>query len=245
MSRSTKLHALQLTDNEIGQLNGRYSEVKSLLGETGELLSARSRLQDAERALSQWRGRQRDQDLALQSLERKKKSSEQKLYGGKIRNPKELSDLQEEIASLDRRKGGIEDKLLETMLLIEEGEAEEHSAGTSLGAIEARWKADQQGLQAERAALEKRLAELNASREEQVVTIPAADLRSYEHLRPRKRGVAVAVLIGAECQGCMTSVSAARVKEARGDTLAFCGTCGRILCALGRGIQQERATQVG
>ena len=237
MSRSAKLHALQQTDSEIDQLSGRHSEVMSLLGETGELPTARSRLQDAERELSQWRGSQRDQDLALQSLEGKKKSSEQKLYGGKIRNPKELSDLQEEIASLDRRKGGIEDQLLETMLLIEEGEAEEAAASKSLAAIEARWNADQQDLRTERAALEKRLAELNAVREGQVATIPVADLRSYEHLRPRKRGAAVAVLIGAECQGCMTSVSAARVKEARGDTLAYCGTCGRILCAIGRSGQ--------
>ena len=74
MSRSAKLHALQQTDSEIDQLSGRYSEVKILLGETGELPSALSRLQDAERELSQWRGRQRDQDRALQSLEGKNKS---------------------------------------------------------------------------------------------------------------------------------------------------------------------------
>ena len=81
------------------------------------------------------------------------------------------------------------------------------------------------------AVLERELADLRARRQIQVRAVPPADLRSYEHLRPRKRNLAVAILLGAECQGCMTSVSAARVKEARSDALAYCGTCGRILFA--------------
>lgn len=234
MSRSSKLYALQQTDREIDQLNGRLLEVRSLLGETDALRSARDRLQHAEDMLSQYRVSQRKQDLDLQDLELKKKSSEQKLYGGKIRNPKELSDLQGEIASLDRRRGGIEDQLLETMVFIDEWENQLLEAGASLEQIEALWQATQKDLIDEQATVEIRLAELDQIRQGQLAFIPAADQRSYKHLRPRKRGIAVAILEGAECQGCMTSVSAARVKEARSDSLAYCGTCGRILHIMGR-----------
>lgn len=233
MSRSANLYALQQTDSEIDTRTARLAEINSLLGETEELVSARQRLQRAGEALSQWRTQQRNQDLVLQDLERKRKSSELKLYSGKIRNPKELSDLQEEISSLNRRKGVIEDKLLEIMLSVEEGEAEESEADETLKQLEEEWKAEQVDLLAENEALENELADLSARRQFQVRAIPPADLRSYEHLRPRKRNLAVAILRGAECQGCMTSVSAARAKEARSDALAYCGTCGRILFAKG------------
>jgi predicted nucleic acid-binding Zn-ribbon protein len=233
MSRSANLYALQQIDHETDSHRGRLAVINDSLGETNELRSARSRLNQAHEMLSQWRTKQRDQELVLQGLEQKRQASEHRLYGGKIRNPKELSDLQEEVASLGRRRASIEDELLETMMMVEEGEAEEKEASESLSRINGQWERDQAGLQAEKETLEGRLLELTALRQQRVASIAPADLESYEHLRPRKRGVAVAVLQGDECQGCMITVSAARVKQARSDVLAYCGTCGRILHVIG------------
>ncbi len=233
MGRSANLYALQQIDHEADSHRDRLAVVNELLGETDELQSARDRLTQAQETLSQWRARQRDQELVLQGLDQKRQASEQRLYGGKIRNPKELSDLQEEVASLGRRRASIEDELLETMMMVEEGEAEEREASESLSRISAQWERDQVELQAEKETLESRLLELAALRQQRVASTVPADLGSYEHLRPRKRGVAVAILKGDECQGCMTTVSAARVKEARSDALAYCGTCGRILHVMG------------
>jgi predicted nucleic acid-binding Zn-ribbon protein len=233
MSRSANLYALQQIDHETDSHRDRLAVVNESLGETGELQSARQRLKQAQETLSQWRTKQRDQELVLQSLDQKRQASEQRLYGGKIRNPKELSDLQEEVASLGRRRASIEDELLETMVMVEEGEAEEREASESLRRTSGQWERDQAELQVEKETLESRLLELSALRQQRVASLPPADLKSYEHLRPRKRGVVVAILQGDECQGCMTTVSAARVKEARSDTLAYCGTCGRILHVIG------------
>jgi predicted nucleic acid-binding Zn-ribbon protein len=233
MSRSANLYALQQIDHETDSHRDRLAVVNESLGETGELQSARQRLKQAQETLSQWRTKQRDQELVLQSLDQKRQASEQRLYGGKIRNPKELSDLQEEVASLGRRRASIEDELLETMVMVEEGEAEEREASESLRRTSGQWERDQAELQVEKETLESRLLELSALRQQRVASIPPVDLKSYEHLRPRKRGVVVAILQGDECQGCMTTVSAARVKEARSDTLAYCGTCGRILHVIG------------
>lgn len=229
MSRSANLYALQQIDQETDSRRVRLSVVIESLGETKELQSARQRLGQAQSELSKWRTRQRDQELVLQELDQKKQDSERKLYGGKIRNPKELSDLQEEVASLGRRRTAAEDDLLEIMLTAEDGDAEEREATESLNRVTAQWESNQAELRAEKETLENRLLELAARRQQRIATIAAADLADYEHLRPRKRGAAVAILDGDECQGCMTTVSAARVKEARSDALAHCGTCGRIL----------------
>jgi len=233
MSRSADLYALQQIDHETDSRRARLAVVNESLGETDELRAAHQRLIQAQEMLSRWRTRQRDQELALQSLDQKRQASERRLYGGKIRNPKELSDLQEEVESLGRRRASIEDELLEIMLMVEEGEAEEREASESLSRIEGQWERDQADLQAEKEGLEKRLLELDELRRQRVASIAPADLNDYEHLRPRKRGVAVAILQGDECQGCMTTVSAARVKEARSEALAHCGTCGRILHVMG------------
>lgn len=233
MRRSASLYALQQIDHETDSRRARLAEVNDSLRETDELLRARQRLDVAQAALSEWRIKQRNQELVLKGLEQKRQDSERRLYGGKIRNPKELSDLQEEIASLSRRKASTEDGLLEIMLTVEEGETESSEASDDLARITARWDKDQADLQAEKEELESRLLELAALRERQVAVISPADLADYTHLRPRKRGAAVAILDGDECQGCMTAVSAARVREARSDALAHCGTCGRILHVTG------------
>lgn len=229
MSRSANLYALQEIDNEIDTQSQRLNQINALLGETQELLAARARLEKAQADLASWRAKQRDQDLLFQSLDQKIRLSEEKLYSGRIRNPKELSDLQEELDSLNRRKALVEDQLLEIMLAIEDFESEEYQAKESLAQIQAAWEQEQANLLGEKKALELKLTDLDQRRQRQTALIPRSDLESYLHLRPRKGGVAVSILHGAECQGCMTSVSAARVKEARSDTLAYCGNCGRIL----------------
>ncbi len=232
MNRAANLYALQLTDSEIDRRRRRLAKVISLLGETEELAAARRRLEKAQAALAALRAKQRDQELALQTLERKRHASEQRLYGGQISNPKELSDRQEEIESLGRRKSASEEELLETMLQAEECEAERAGAAGDLGQTEAKWTVEQTDLRAEREEHQRQLAELEAEHNDRVTAISPADLSRYQHLRERKGGVAVTLLKGAECQGCMTAVSAARAREARGgESLALCGTCGRILFA--------------
>ena len=198
MGRSANLYALQQIDHEADSHRDRLAVVNESLGETDQLRSAHRRLQQAQETLSQWRTRQRDQELVLQSLDQKRQASEQRLYSGKIRNPKELSDLQEEVASLGRRRASIEDELLETMVMVEEGEAEEREASESLSRISGQWERDQAALLAEKETLESRLLELSALRQQRVASTAPADLKSYEHLRPRKRGVVVAILKGDE-----------------------------------------------
>jgi predicted nucleic acid-binding Zn-ribbon protein len=229
MSRSAPLYLLQQIDSEILSCRQRLAAIDGQLGETDELAAARNRLNEIRDSMRTSRVRQRDEELQLQSLQQKKRASEQRLYGGKVRNPKELSDLQAEIKSLTRRQEVIEEAVFEVMVTIEELETAENQSARDLQRIERKWEADQAELRAEQESTTKRLTELLTDRRTRADTIPPSDLDIYEHLRDRKGGLAVAQLTGAECQGCMTTVSASRVKEARGSTLAFCGTCGRIL----------------
>jgi predicted nucleic acid-binding Zn-ribbon protein len=229
MSRSAPLYALQQIDNKISACRQRLATINEQLGETEELVAMRDRLNEIRASLKTWRIRQRDEELQLHSVQQKMKASEHRLYGGRVRNPKELSDLQAEVKSLARRRQAIEESVFAAMLTIEELETTERRVAQDLHRMEQEWQAEQSELRAEQEAQTAHLAELLSDRKGTTDTILPADLSAYEHLRERKGGLAVAQLRGAECQGCMTTVSASRVKEARGNSLAFCGTCGRIL----------------
>jgi uncharacterized protein len=229
MSRSAPLYTLQQTDSKIHACRQRLDAIEGQLGETDELVALRLHLDSTRESLRATRVRQRDAELQLQSIQQKRRASELQLYGGKVRNPKELSDLQVEVKSLARRQESVEEFVFEGMVAIEELETTERAVARNLAQIELEWNASQADLLAEKAAQEAELTELLAERQTRAAALPASDLHTYEHLRERKGGVAVAQLKGPECQGCMAEVSASRAKEARGNSLAFCGTCGRIL----------------
>lgn len=232
MSRVGLLYRLQEVDTELDAKCHRRQQVEAGLGETDELGQVRTKLQQAEAAHRRWQATLRDLELKMAALENKIENNEQRLYSGTIRNPKELASLQEELVYLRRRKSNDEDKLLEAMIGVEEHEAAREDAQAQWEIVEAAWIAGQANLARERDDLSARLIELAEQRSAREQTVEQADLRIYKDLRRRKGGTAVARLQRNICSSCHVQVPTSLAQQARqGDTLVFCGSCGRILCA--------------
>jgi hypothetical protein len=123
----------------------------------------------------------------------------------------------------------MEDDVLEAMIMIEETQAEKAAADEALAEIEAEWEHRVAGLKVEQNELALRLNTLNGLRQKQVAMISPDILAEYDQLSQRRGGVAIAVLRGNECQGCQLTVSANKVKDAVEGKLVYCGSCGRIL----------------
>jgi len=230
MHRTERLYRLQCTDSEFDRLTRRLQEVEASLGETEELRQAHLDLQTVEQELHQLQARLRDLELENASLADKLEANEQRLYSGTVRNPKELTSLQEENEYLRRRKSQFEDVILEVMIEVEESQEQAHSARAHLAQVEERWRAEQERLTAERAELQASLAALSEKRQALRAAIPPDDLETYDDLRRRKGGQAVALLQEGTCQGCRVSLPSSKAQQVRqGDVLVFCGSCGRIL----------------
>lgn len=229
MGQVQSLYRLQQTDTEVQQKKQRLGQVIRAQKETEALLAARRRAQKAAAELQRWQTRQTDLALELESLNQKAKRSEKRLYSGNVKNPKELSDLQQEIDSLGRRRAALEDELLEAMIMIEEAEAEKEAADQALADIEAEWERSQAKLKQEQNELATRLNELNELRQQQLRSVPADALAEYEAIKQQRGGLAVVRLKHNICQGCQLTVSAQKVKEAQEGKLVYCGSCGRIL----------------
>lgn len=229
MSRAASLYRLQKLDSEADQKHSRLEAVRAALGETPALRRARARVQKASAAVQQWRVRQRDLDLAVRGIKDEIAAAEKQLYGGSIRNPKELTDLQAKAASLRRLLEHKENDLLEAMIGLEEAEAELESAQAQQAETEAGWQADQGVLAAEVEQLERRLAEIDREREALLPSLRADDLTLYRSLRQRRGGIAVTMMRGGACTACGMEVPPGRLEQGRAAGLLTCGNCERIL----------------
>jgi predicted nucleic acid-binding Zn-ribbon protein len=176
------------------------------------------------------RAHRKELELADASLETRIKQADQRLYSGLVKNPKELLDLQNDIASLKKQKNTLDDQLFAAMVALEEAETELKTCADTLTRIEAEWRTNQGDLATELTQLEQDLAARTAEQAEARAKLGAPDLAQYDQLRRRKGGVVVVEMEGNVCGACGVRV-AAHVQQQIGqaDHLARCGNCERIL----------------
>ncbi|HFD39010.1 MAG TPA: hypothetical protein ENJ31_04065 [Anaerolineae bacterium] len=230
MSILQQLYRLQLVDSEWDEKSRRLEEVQASLGETDDLRRARQAVAEMEAELEALRRKTRAVELDVAAVAARLQKNQDRLYSGKVRNPKELANLNEEAAALRRRQSELEDRQLELMIEGEEAEAELAERQARLRQIEATWRAEQAALQQEQANLKARLAELAAEREAMRAQIGAAELAEYDDLRARYGGKAVTALRRGICQTCGVDVptGVARAVE-REEGFYYCPVCHRLL----------------
>ncbi len=230
MSKAELLLDLQDVDAVIDRLTRRLNEIKAALHETDELISARAAQRAAEETVVRQRAHRKELELADASLETRIKDADQRLYSGTVRNPKELLDLQNDIASLKRQKNTLDDQLFAAMVALEEAETNSRTCTENLARIETEWRASQGDLATELTQLEHDLAEKSSEQSDARAQLTEADLAQYDQLRRRKGGVAVVEMEGSVCGACGVRVSAHIVQQLnQADHMSRCGNCERIL----------------
>jgi len=227
-----QLYQLQLVDSEWDGKHQRLGAIDESLGDDREVVRAQEAVAETEAALDKLRAQLRSLELEVSGLNDKLRKNQERLYGGKVRNPKELSGLQEEAAALRRRRAELEDDQLTLMIGVEEEEAELAERQARLRQIESSWRAEQELLATEKEELELRSAELEDQRAAIRDRLGAGDLADYDDLRQRFGGIAVVVLRRGICQTCGVDVptSVARAVE-RGEGTHYCPVCNRLLVA--------------
>lgn len=230
MSNVRDLYQLQLVDSERDGKRLRLAQVRASLGESDDVGRAREAVLATEQGLEVLRVQYRDLELEISSLNAKLKQNQERLYSGRVRNPKELSNLQEEAAALRRRRSELEDHQLELMIDIEENEAELAERQARLRQIEDTWREGQAALKAEKEQLESDLADLDEEASQRRAQLAAADRALYDDLRSSLGGRGVVLLKRGICQSCGVDVptGVARSVE-RSEGLHFCPTCSRLL----------------
>lgn len=230
MSQAFKLLRLQQIDSRLDQIRTRLGEIERLLADNSEVQRAASLQEKAQGTCREADKILRRAEELVQAQRIKIEQTEAALYGGKVRNPKELQDLQNESAALKRYLATLEDRQLDAMLAQEEAEAELNRASQQLEAAELKSRQKNDSLHQEQVVLQKDLARDEQERPAAASGIAPADLQIYEQLRAQRRGVAVSPVVDRTCSACGSTLSASQLSAAHSpNQLTRCETCGRIL----------------
>lgn len=230
MSAALGLYRLQQVDSRIGQIEARLDKIREVLENDEELRGAMTQVETAgaeklgaERARQKSEQEAHDQQLKIQQ-------AESSLYGGSVKNPKELQDLQADIASLKKHLSTLEERELESMLQVEAAESGLETARKHLDEIQSRRGDEHRTLLAEQDSLTRDLESLQSERQAAADPIASQAIRTYEELRQDKRGVAVVEINDNACGACGTTLAAGLQQNVRhAENLILCPTCGRIL----------------
>ncbi|NJN80522.1 MAG: hypothetical protein HC797_08650 [Anaerolineales bacterium] len=169
-------------------------------------------------------------DAEVQAQKIKIEHAESSLYGGNVKNPKELQDLQMDVASLKKHLVTLEERELEAMVKSETASSDYEKAKTELELLQAKRGNEHKKLFEEKESLTKQLESLADEREASLAPIDTSLLQSYEELRKQKRGVAISEIEDNACASCGTTINASAQQNARKQTV-YCPSCGRILFA--------------
>lgn len=224
------LAQLNEMDLAVDACKTRLTEIAEALREPVALAEARRGLARAESDLAHCAAVQAELEAAQGEAARKLARTEARLYSGGVRNPKELEDLQQDAAQLRRQLSQVEDNLLEALICTETATQARTEQAALLERLTAETGRKQAALRAEQAQIKAKMPAELARQAAARRAVPAALLATYDNLRPRRGGRAVARLDGDECSACLVAASPFTLEAARfGDELVYCSNCGRLL----------------
>jgi predicted nucleic acid-binding Zn-ribbon protein len=230
MAAVAELLSLQDIDLELDKELARLSEIEEALGESGELTQARATAEEKAAVVHALRVEQKDLELSADETRNKAAEVEKKLYGGTVKNPKELQDYDADLKSLREETKRRDEKLLAMLVQVDDAETELAVTNDALAGIENAWRSDQETLLQEKAEIEPEVARLQALRAEEAAGFERSLLSLYNILRERRGGRAVAKVERGMCQGCRITLPMSVLQRARtGNGLVQCVSCERIL----------------
>lgn len=232
MSAALGLYRLQQVDSQMDQIRARLKAIRATLENDVKLRKAMDVVSSAEVEHKQASSAVKASEAEVESQRIKIERAEASLYSGQVKNPKELQDLQMDVASLKKHLTTLEERELEAMVRAEETQNALDEAEKQLQQVQANLKVQNRDLTTESDALNKDLERLEPERQAVIGTLSEAFLKTYEQLRKQKNGVAVASMAENSCSACGTNLTQSQHQNARlADQLFNCPTCGRIIYA--------------
>lgn len=178
-----------------------------------------------------------DLDRDIRKLEgevdavRKREARDRGMLEGGTVGAKQLSELQHELGSLERRRGVLEDELLEVMERREAAEADQQHAGANLSHAEEELGLAERRRDEALADLDVAVQRCEADRAGLVTAFPEELLAVYEKQRTQ-HGVGAALLQARRCGACRIELDRgeiARIAKTEPQVVVRCPECGAIM----------------
>src|SRR6185369_12318167 len=123
MSASLGLFRLQQVDSQIDRARSQLDQIRKTIENDVELKKALTLVESSQVELQIAKSNLKNAEAEAEAQKIKIEQIEASLYGGSVHNPKELQDLQRDVASLKKHLATLEERELEAMLISEKAEA--------------------------------------------------------------------------------------------------------------------------
>ncbi len=230
MSTTFHIYRLQQVDTQIDKVNKRLREIQRIIDDNRDLKRAKVRAQKAKLAQEETAKILKKAENNVKAQHLQIEQTESMLYGGSVKNPKEIQDLQQKTESLKRHLSTLQDVQLEAMVAHEEKVEAFNKTKRALKKLRAELIQQNSELGGEETVLKQEKDRLLKERAAALPDIPAEMLNTYNKLREAKNGFAVVSVVDNSCSACGAMLTSAQQQNAR-TTLAYCPSCKRIIYA--------------
>jgi predicted nucleic acid-binding Zn-ribbon protein len=203
---------------ELAELEARARALTAQMAEAGSTRDEAVRVQEGLEA-----------DLA--AAEKRMKEIEQRLFSPTA-GVRDMEAMNDELASLKRRRSSLEDQVLEALEAREPLDAAYGGLEAELAKLGAEQEALGDVIAEAEIVIEAELDVEQAKRDAAAASLSESLAQQYERLRARLGGIGAARLDGTSCSGCHLTLPATeidRIKKSSPDALITCDQCGRIL----------------
>ncbi|MGA2509173.1 MAG: C4-type zinc ribbon domain-containing protein [Candidatus Acidiferrales bacterium] len=237
---------LQGVDLRLNDVRARLAKFPKRLAEIDARVAAAKAELDASKAaqLATIKDRKKYELDVEQWKERVRKYKDQT---SQIKTNEAYRALQHEVQMAEDEIAKAEDRLLEQMVASEEYDRRIKASDRTLKEVEEIARGERSKIEADKAAAEKDLAELNSERARAVAAIPENLLDHYDRIVRKHNGVALAEVRGERCSACGMIVRPHVFQEMRrsdSDAMFHCETCTRILYYIEPSVSAASASQV-
>ncbi|MCX6054581.1 MAG: hypothetical protein NTZ74_06670 [Chloroflexi bacterium] len=232
VNSSFHLFQLQKIDNNIDAVSKNIIDIEYKKKDDSVLIALENEFKQQRKLLETAQLSYNEIAEKIRTKKNKIEQSESSLYSGKIKNPKELQDLQVEIQSLKQSIMNLEEIQLQQLMKFEENENEVNDAQQRL--LKEKLNSEQLKiiLSTDEIQQKKDLERLFQEKKALLDQVTANNLIIYNGLRKTKNGIAVTVIEDGCCQTCGNTLTPSDCQTAKSPTLmASCNSCGRILYA--------------
>jgi predicted nucleic acid-binding Zn-ribbon protein len=206
-----------------------HAELESL---TKDLTQLRDLLVAAQTEESDCAREQAKAEQDVDQVRQRAARDHKRLDSGAVGSPKDLENLQREIASLAKRQGDLEDVVLEVMERRESAQQRVAELTERVSSVQSKIDAATGRRDAAFEEIDGEIATVTKEREVIAGSVPADLLKLYDKLRQQQGGVGAAKLHARTCQGCRQELAITEISEIRAaapDTVIRCENCRRIL----------------
>jgi uncharacterized protein len=223
-----RLFDLQALDLEIKKGQTSLKDIERQLNENVELNKAKEGLKQISDEISQLKSKKKDIEFDVADLTKNSSQINSKLYGGSVKNPKELLGLEQELSDFKKKLGGKEDSLIELMSDEESKNEKLKGLNKKVKELELSWEKQKNVLIGEQTTIEKQIDDLNKQRNAVISDLDPESLKLYDRIFARK-GCAIVRIEQGRCQGCRLALPMSDLQRTRGGKVVQCSSCGMIL----------------